>query len=68
MQDNEAENLLDSLLAMTEGSEGLDKEFPGLENVLADMNSLQMMCTVCCQLSNEGYHCHEMRCERCFGL
>ena len=71
MQDNEAENLLESLLAMTEGSKGLDKELsalPGVENVLAAMISFQMMCTVCYQLSNEGCHCHEMRCERCFGL
>ena len=68
MPDNEAENLLESLLAMTEGSEGLDKELSGVENVLEDMNSFQMMCTVCYQLSNEGCHCHEMRCERCFGL
>ena len=69
MQNNEAENLLESLLAMTEGTEGLEKEFSalsGLENVLADMSSFQMMCTVCYQLSNEGCHCHEMRCERCF--
>ena len=68
MPDNEAKNLLESLLAMTEGSEGLDKELSGVENVLKDMNSFQMRCTVCYQLSNEGCHCHEMRCERCFGL
>ena len=68
MPDNEAENFLESLLTMTEGTEGLDKELSGVENVLEDMTSFQMMCTVCYQLANEGCHCHEMRCERCFGL
>ena len=68
MPDNEADNLLETLLTMTEGTEGLDKELSGVENVLEDMTSFQMMCTVCYQLSNEGCHCHEMRCERCFGL
>ena len=68
MQDSDTENLLGSLLTITEGSEGLDKEFSALQNVLADMSSFQMMCTVCYQLSNEGCHCHKMRCERYFGL
>ena len=67
MQDNDAENLLDSLLSMTESQvhglgQGLAQGLAGLNS--EDMSSFQLMCTVCYQLSNEGCHCHQIWCDR----